>query len=152
VTEQSVLELQVLNFFNKKNGLREVGIIMKKWLIIMAIFLMISTVTGCFQQKPADPANPNQTQQDAESKKEGNTDPDLTAKLKSEQSVLSGRIYEREGLVIGTIIMEKGTTTEVAQALAQKYLEEIKIQYPGKEVNVQVVADDNNLANLNFQP
>ncbi len=123
---------------------------MKKWLIIMAILLVISTVTGCSQQKPADPAN--QTQQDDESKKEGNTNPDLTAKLKSEQSVLSGRIYEREGLVIGTIIMEKGTTTEAAQALAQKYLEEIKIQYPGKEVNVQVVADDNNLANLNFKP
>lgn len=144
----------------------------RKIIIAVAILLVLGTGTGCAKQKPADTQSTDKTPQTQNSPTGKITPPgttttspgtatapagitiqaDLTTKLKSEKGVMTGQIYETNNMVLGAMTMEKATTSEAAKALAQKYLELIKAQYPGKRINVQAVSEGKNLANVEYTP
>ena len=81
------------------------------------------------------PTNPNQ-------------DVDLTEKLLADEEIMNGQIYLKDEWAVGAIILNDSVSKERAQEIAQQYAEEIKEKYNDKKVNVQVILDGENVANI----
>lgn len=79
-------------------------------------------------------------------------DTDLTKKLEQEKEVLGGQIYEQGDMILAAINIKSEVAQADAQALANRYMEELKKKYPGKAINVQAVQNKKNIANLTYQP
>lgn len=75
-------------------------------------------------------------------------DSDLTEMLLNEEEVSDGQIYLRDDWAIGAITLNDNVSRERAQEIAQKYADLIKESYSDKRVNVQVILNGENVANI----
>ena len=75
-------------------------------------------------------------------------DIDLTKKLLDDEEVSDGQIYIRDEWAIGAIILNDDVSEERAQVIAQEYAEAIKEKYSDKKINVQVLLNGKNVANI----
>ncbi|OLN24128.1 hypothetical protein BTO30_01570 [Domibacillus antri] len=102
-------------------------------------------VAGC----ASDEETPEETQQETAPDVEQNED--LTKAVKDEDGVMDGQVYEQDGSAIGTLLLDKEVKDADAKALAEKYAEEIKQEYPELPVNVQAVRNGKNVANIQLE-
>ena len=75
-------------------------------------------------------------------------DVDLTQSLLEDEEVLDGQIYLRDEWAIGAMTLKDEVSVERAQEIAQKYAQQIKEKYSDKKVNVQVILNGENVANI----
>lgn len=75
-------------------------------------------------------------------------DIDLTKKLLDDEEVSDGQIYIRDEWAIGAIILNDDVSEERAQVIAQEYADAIKEKYSDKKINVQVLLNGKNVANI----
>ena len=123
--------------------------------LILSLFLALTTA-GCSGKKAANNQGTN-TSSAAKQNELGSVvvmdtvkQPDITMsnKLKAEKNVLDGEIYMQGNIIYCAVIMKGGTKEDEAKSLAQRYLDEIKLKFKDKKINVQVLGDGKNLANL----
>ncbi|MDR7870248.1 MAG: hypothetical protein RIN55_05265 [Tissierellaceae bacterium] len=128
-----------------------------KILIVLIIILSISLISACTQNN--NDTNDNNTGQDTQDGQNGNNgtvvvppnpdqDVDLTQRLLDDEDISDGQIYIRDEWAIGAIILEDNVSKDRAQEIAQQYAEEIKNKYNDKKVNVQVILNGENVANI----
>lgn len=75
-------------------------------------------------------------------------DVDLTERLLADEEVLDGQIYLREEWAIGAMTVKDEVSVERAKEIADEYAQQIKEKYPDKKVNVQVILNGENVANI----
>ena len=75
-------------------------------------------------------------------------DVDLTEMLLADEEVLNGQIYLRNEWAIGAITLKDEVSVERVKEIAQEYAELIKEKYNDKRVNVQVILNGENVANI----
>ncbi|NLY46056.1 MAG: hypothetical protein GX053_08745 [Tissierella sp.] len=118
-----------------------------------------NTGNGTGQNDTNDNNNNNQNGlEDNENNQDGNDetvpprnqdqDVDLTEKLLADEEVLDGQIYLREEWAIGAMTVKDEVSVERAQEIADEYAKQIKEKYPDKKVNVQVILNGENVANI----
>lgn len=100
----------------------------------------------------SDPSKSNTSTKNESSKVEEKTnviqDKTLTEKIVKEDIVLNGQAYEDGDMVIGTMLIKKGATQQAINAVVEKYANELKTKYKNKQVNVQAVQGNKNVANV----
>lgn len=75
----------------------------------------------------------------------------LTTQVKKENNVLDAKIYTETDMAIGAIVVKREATEQEANALAQKYANQLKAKYKDKRAIVQVVTQDKkNLASIDL--
>ncbi len=139
----------------------------KKIKILMCLILIfsITIISACTDNNGTgndvgqDGTNNNNNQKDSnnnginqDGNDEGTTKPDqdvdLTAKLLSDEEVSDGQIYLRKEWAIGVMTLKDEVSVERAKEKADEYGQQIKEKYPDKKVNVQVVLNGENVANI----
>lgn len=107
-----------------------------------AIFLILLLLVGCSNSGESKNEEVKQVSQN------GKQNEELTKQVKDEKGVLDGQVYEQDGKAIGTLVLDKTVSDKDAKKLAEKYAEELKVEYKGMKVNVQAVRDGKNVANI----
>ncbi|TFE04222.1 hypothetical protein E2626_01610 [Jeotgalibacillus salarius] len=112
----------------------------------------LALLVGCSDEEA--PADTEETVEEEAVEKEetepetSNQNEDLPAAITEEEGVIGGQVYEQEGTAVGTLVLEEGVSDEDAQALAEKYAEQIRGEYPDLNVNVQAVRGGENVASI----
>ena len=75
----------------------------------------------------------------------------LIKQLNSEKQVLSSQIYIKNNIRWAVITFKKDADNKNAQEFATKYAELIKKAYNNKNVNVQIIKNGKNIANVIFK-
>lgn len=115
--------------------------------IIACVFSALLLVAGCSNNedpKPVETENQEQNEQSQEIKQ----NEELTKQVRDEDGVIDGKVYEQDGMAIGTLVLDKSVSDEDAKNLAEKYAEELKDEYKDMKINVQAVRDGENVANI----
>ncbi|KGM97477.1 hypothetical protein Z968_03555 [Clostridium novyi A str. 4552] len=123
---------------------------LKKVLSIISIMAITSSLAACGKAKPVErPKDPKQKVEDKA----------MTEKLQKEKIVSGSKVYISGDTIVGAVIMKKDVPSKEAKSkaeeLANKYANELKKEYKnlqeeykGMKINVQVVQNGNNLANV----
>ncbi len=123
---------------------------LKKVASIISIMAITASLAGCGKPKPVErPKDPKQKVEDKA----------MTEKLQKEKIVKGSKVYISGDTIIGAVIMKKDVpekeAKKKAQDLANKYAQELKKEYKnlqeeykGMKINVQVVQNGKNLANV----
>lgn len=123
---------------------------LKKIASIISIMAITASLAGCGKPKPVErPKDPKQKVEDKA----------MTEKLQKEKIVKGSKVYISGDTIIGAVIMKKDVpekeAKKKAQDLANKYAQELKKEYKnlqeeykGMKINVQVVQNGKNLANV----
>lgn len=90
----------------------------------------------------------NQEDNDTEIDANPDQDVDLTNMLLEDEEILNGKIYLRDEWAIGAITLKDEVSQDRAQEIAKKYANQIKEKYNDKKVNVQVILNGENVANI----
>lgn len=113
---------------------------------LLAVFLLVVGASGCSNDGgKTKKDNQNATQQQELKIKQNK---ELTKKVKDEEGVLDGQVYEQDNMAYGTLVLDKKVSNKDAKQLAEKYAAELKDEYKGKKVNVQAVRNGKNVANI----
>lgn len=112
---------------------------MKK-LLTLTFVLLTSMLVACSGGEEPKP--------DVEHQAKENENSELTGKVLEEEGVIDGSVYTNEGTATGTMILESSVSKEKAEKLANKYAEQLKKEYPDSSINVQAVKDGENVANV----
>ncbi|SOB90476.1 hypothetical protein SAMN05880501_101167 [Ureibacillus xyleni] len=115
--------------------------------IIAGVFSALLIVAGCSNNedpKPKETENQEQNEQSQEIKQ----NEELTKKVRDEDGVIDGQVYEQDGMAIGTLVLDKKVSDNDAKKLAEKYAEELEEEYKDMKINVQAVRDGENVANI----
>lgn len=133
--------------------------ILSQFLItLVCILLMAAGCTTANDETPPPSQNqpqdqtPAPTEPDEKPEPDKTVDTDVTEELKQEKDVSGGNVYEKNGVIMGSILLKDSEDAAYAKQLADKYLEKLKVKYPGKRINVQVVGNGKNLANVDYKP
>lgn len=129
-----------------------------KILICIILVLSITLISACTDNgngnnQNQNGANDNDNNQDgndevAEPPRNSDQDVDLTQSLLEDEEVLDGQIYLRDEWAIGAMTLKDEVSAERAQEIAQEYAQRIKEKYSDKKVNVQVILNGENVANI----
>lgn len=113
---------------------------------LLAVSLLVVGASGCSNDGgKTKKDNQNATQQQELKIKQNK---ELTKKVKDEEGVLDGQVYEQDNMAYGTLVLDKKVSNKDAKQLAEKYASELKDEYKGKKVNVQAVRNGKNVANI----
>ena len=123
---------------------------LKKVLSVISIMAITASIAGCGKPKPVE--RPKDAKQKVE-------DTAMTKKIQKEKIVSGNKVYISGDTIIGAVIMKKDVPEKEAknkaQDLANKYAKELKKEYKnlqeeykGMKINVQVVQNGKNLANV----
>lgn len=138
--------LSLIRFYNNYyRKFLEVSKMKKK--IIAGVFSALLIVAGCSNNedpKPKETENQEQNEQSQEIKQ----NEELTKKVRDEDGVIDGQVYEQDGMAIGTLVLDKKVSDNDAKKLAEKYAEELEEEYKDMKINVQAVRDGENVANI----
>lgn len=134
-----------------------------KILICLILVLSITLISACTDNNSNDNNNNGGNNNESGSKNNDNNqdgsdeivpprnpdqDVDLTEKLQADEEVLDGQIYLREEWAIGAMTLKDEVTVERAQEIAEEYAQQIKEKYSDKRINVQVILNGENVANI----
>ncbi|AEB75403.1 hypothetical protein [Clostridium botulinum] len=122
----------------------------KKIVSLVSILAISVSLVACGKPKPVElPKDPKQKVEDKS----------MNEKLQKEKIVNGSKVYISGNTIVGAVIMKKDVpekeAKKQAQDLANKYAKELKSEYKnlqeeykGMKINVQVVQNGKNLANV----
>ncbi|WP_077214988.1 hypothetical protein [Bacillus dakarensis] len=111
--------------------------------MLVCIFSVLLLVSGCSNDKETEKANKT-VEENQQSEKELNVNEksiQLEKKIKEEDGVIDGQVYEEEDKAIGKIVLDKKVSNEDAKNLVEKFSKELKKEYKDKVVSVQATKD-----------
>ncbi|KEI12475.1 hypothetical protein Z959_04570 [Clostridium novyi B str. ATCC 27606] len=122
----------------------------KKIVSVVSILAISVSLVACGKPKPVE--RPKDSNQKVEDKA-------MNKKLQKEKIVKGSKVYISGDTIIGAVIMEKDVpekeAKQKAEDLANKYANQLKVEYKnlqeeykGMKINVQVVQNGKNLANV----
>lgn len=109
-------------------------------ILTVAFFTTMIFLSGC-NKKVETPNINNDTSNKVEDKK-------YTEELQSEKEVQGGQVYIQDESIIATMIIKDSINDDNAKKLAEEYAQKLKVEYPGKKINVQAVKSTHNIANI----
>lgn len=119
---------------------------MKKLMMAGALGALL-LVSGCSSDK--DKADETEKVDTVNQEKENET---LTNKMKTEDGIKDGQVYEKDGTAFGKIELDQTVSDADAKKLADKYADEIKEEYKNLPVRVEVVRDGKEVVNVSRDP
>ncbi len=120
----------------------------KRKLIFVCMILVIFVLVSACAQNNNDINDDDINDNISDIPPNPDQDIDLTKKLLDDEEVSDGQIYIRDEWAIGAIILNDDVSEERAQVIAQEYAEAIKEKYSDKKINVQVLLNGKNVANI----
>lgn len=120
----------------------------KRKLIFVSMILVIFVLVSACAQNNNDINDDDINDNISDIPPNPDQDIDLTKKLLDDEEVSDGQIYIRDEWAIGAIILNDDVSEERAQVIAQEYAEAIKEKYSDKKINVQVLLNGKNVANI----
>ncbi|SIS41457.1 hypothetical protein [Salimicrobium flavidum] len=114
---------------------------MKKIMTVL-LFAFLSFLVACGGSEE------NSESSEEERQAHENENSEITGQVLEEDGVINGSVYTEDGSAKGTMIVEKSVKDEKAKELAEKYASQLQEEYPDSSVNVQVVRDGDNVANI----
>lgn len=77
---------------------------------------------------------------------------EVSKQLMGQKDVIGTQIYDQKGIVYGEITFESGVAKDYAHNLANEFLYQLKVSYPGRMITTQAVSDGKNLDSISFTP
>ncbi|MFZ3131112.1 MAG: hypothetical protein WA125_08445 [Desulfosporosinus sp.] len=77
---------------------------------------------------------------------------EVSKQLMAQKDVIGTQIYEQNGIVCGDITFKSGVAQDYAHNLANEFLNQLKVSYPGRQITTQAVSDGKNLDSISFKP
>ena len=77
---------------------------------------------------------------------------EVSKQLMAQKDVVGTQIYEQKGIVYGDITFKSGVAKDYAHNLANEFLNQLKVSYPGRQITTQAVSDGKNLDSISFNP
>ncbi|AYD41139.1 hypothetical protein D4Z93_11655 [Clostridium fermenticellae] len=114
---------------------------LKKLVLFFVTAAMLASLAGCSFGKSSQVQpnkDPKKVVQDAK----------LTQSLKKEKGVSNGQVYVQNKTAVAAIVLKKDVSKKDAEALANKYADDLKKYYKDLKINVQAVQNNKNVVNI----
>ena len=114
---------------------------------LAALFSVLFLISGCSNSE--EPRNEEKQEQESREIKQNK---ELTKKVTEEKGVVDGKVYEKDGIAVGEIVLEEKISDEDAKNLADRYVDEIAKKYKEMKVQVKAMRDGKTVVTINKLP
>ncbi|KLU64355.1 hypothetical protein DEAC_c37890 [Desulfosporosinus acididurans] len=76
----------------------------------------------------------------------------VSKQLMTQKNVLGTQIFEQKGIIYGIITFKSGVDKTYAHNLANEFLSQLKVNYPGRKITSQVVVNGKTTDSISYKP
>lgn len=76
----------------------------------------------------------------------------LTKQLMAQKDVLGTQISDQKGIIYGKITFKSGVSKTYAHDLANEFLNQLKVNYPKRQIIAQVIVDGKTTDSISYKP
>lgn len=77
---------------------------------------------------------------------------DVTKQLMAQKDVQGTQVFEQKGIVYGSITFKSGVDKTYAHNLANEFLSQLKVNYPGRQITSLVVINGKTTDSISYKP